>query len=91
MFEEQPEVQRGWSAGGRRRGEDGRWREKLMAQTRWGQQGMRNNGFWTSLKVDSTGFAVAMREGLKEGGVKWDFKVSRRPNGQAAGGEGTLG
>ena len=60
-----------------------------MAQTRWGEQGMRNNGFWTSLKVDSTRFA--MREDLKERGMKCDFKVSRRPNGQAAGGEGTLG
>ena len=62
-----------------------------MAQTRWGQQGVRNNGFWTSLKVDSRGFAVAMREGLNERGVKCYFKVSRRPNGQAAGGEGILG
>ena len=43
------------------------------------------------MKVDSTGFAVAMREGLKERGVKRYFKVSRRLNGQAAGGEGTLG
>ena len=50
---------------------------------------MRSNGFWTSLKVDSTRFA--MREDLKERGVKCDFKVSRRLNGQAAGGEGTLG
>ena len=41
--------------------EVGGWREKLMAQTRWGEQGMRSNAFWISLKAEPTGFAVAMR------------------------------
>lgn len=38
--------------------EDG---ERLMAQTRCREQGMRSNAFWISLKAEPTGFAVAMR------------------------------
>lgn len=61
MLEEQPGGQRGWSGVGSGRGEDGGWREKLMAQTRCREQGMRSNAFWISLKAEPTGFAVAMR------------------------------